>query len=184
MKLTQINIDMTKYRIIKKTQITSILLMFVFLLSLKASGQQQFGHYESAIDKAYYYLGLLSGGTAKQVAAEFTESGFQSKKDFKKKLSGKNRKWAASIIEQYGIPPREEAAISAWRVASRSTSGESESVNVSFYFKEASAEHLPTNDRISINLIKNETGYSIDGILFFVKEEYQKMHTLIQEMPF
>lgn len=163
----------------------SIALFFILIISTSVFAQigNENGRYNDVINECYKVLSDIRHQKKSALKKRFAETGFQEKEDFSEFVNGKNLRWAKDIILEYGIPKKEEISISEWRVASRETDGNSSSINLTFYFKEDETEFNPINDHISLNFKSQEGTYILDGMMFFKKDEYLKVKSIIDNMP-
>lgn len=160
-------------------------IVFVPMMHLTALCQEKdyFGEYRPAVQKATEYLQLIEAQNATVLQKAFTASSFQEKNDFLGYISAENLAWSSGLIKKYGIPGDEQTAISVWRVGDKNAEGQSASVNVSFYFKEATVPMSLLSDRICINMTMRGGVYLLDGVLLFRKSEYDAMEKIIQDIP-
>ena len=131
------------------------------------------GQFDEVIKQAYTLLQLTKNNDKKALKAKYTETSFQSKKEFNKMLSSGNMHWANEILNQNNTPDKNDILISEWKTVSKDIQASTFSVNVTFYFKGKNLKYSNSDDHICYNFIKTTSGdYLFNGIMFFKKSDF------------
>jgi len=153
--------------------ISLLILCFISSISFSQTGNTN-GQYDDAIKQAYILLQYIQNQDKNSLKEKFTETSFQTKKEFSKMLNSSNIKWANNTINQNGIPEKGDLLISGWKTVSK----ESQStfyINITFFFKGKNVKYTNSDDHICFNFFKNQAGeYCFNGIMFFKKEDFIK----------
>lgn len=147
-------------------------------------GSTSSAKYDDVITKAYGYLELIRNKNKKELLKAFEVSGFQDKKEFKHFLSSKNLDWAQSVIDAKGMPPRGEVSVSEWRTVTNDSLYKGQKINLTFFFKAADEKFSHINDHVSMDFEMGKDGvYRLDGLMFFKKDDYVVVKTILEDMP-
>lgn len=154
----------------------SITLLILSIISSNCFSQtgNSNGQYDDAIKQAYILIQYIQNRDKNSLKEKFTETSFQTKKEFRKILNSSNIKWAINTIKTNGIPEKNNLLISGWKTVSK----ESKStfyINITFFFKGNSVKYTNSDDHICFNFFKNQAGeYCFNGIMFFKKDDFVK----------
>ena len=130
------------------------------------------GQYDTAIKQVYSILELLNKGDKKALKELFSETSFQSKKEFQKIISSSNLKWVKEILTKNGIPERNDLVVAGWKTVSKDQNA-SFSLNITLYFKGQNVKKSSTDDHFCFNFYKASSGeFLFNGLLFFKKSDY------------
>ena len=136
------------------------------------------GQYDEVIEQAYTLLQNIHNGDKKTLKEKFTETNFQSKKEFKKTVTTSNLKWAKKIISDIGIPEKKDLVIASWKTSSK-TQESTFSINITFYFRKQNQEFSNSNDHICFNFYKSTAGkYFFNGLFLFKKSDFLNVKKL------
>jgi len=136
------------------------------------------GQYDEVVKQAFSILQDINAGNKKALKIKFTESNFQSKKEFYRTTKSSNLKWANEIITINGLPNKEDIAITGWKTFSKDDES-SFSINITFYFKGKNDKYSNSDDHICINFIKRNTGiYLLNGLMLFKKSDFYTLKKL------
>lgn len=166
---------------INKILAVIILNAFFSIVGFSQIGNKS-GKYDSIITISNAIVQDLYNGNSKAILSKYSDTGFQSRNEFKNFLHKDNLKWLKHTIDVFGMTPKSELDISEWRVQSEGKT--SVSINITYYFSKKGTPFSMTNDHISFSfLINDENDILLNGMMFFKKEDYVMVKNIIDNIP-
>lgn len=157
----------------------TILFILPFFLSANIFAQigNESGEYDSVINLGYEIINKVESGDINSVVKSFKPTDLQSKKELKELLNEKNLQWIKNMIAKYG-----QADQSIINISKMSSSfSDDATINLTYYFKPSAKDFSLTCDHVSLNFVKKDESYSLNGIMFFNQEEYLMLKQFVDK---
>ncbi|MBK8806345.1 MAG: hypothetical protein IPO21_06765 [Bacteroidales bacterium] len=135
---------------------------------------------DSLIEVGFGIVENFKNNKLSAVKSLYTDSGFQTKKEFNSFINKDNSLWLSKVVDSLGLPQKSEIDVSGWKI--NSLGSEAYSYNISYYFKKNNEPFFNTNDHISFNFSSKDGIYKLDGLMVFKENDYILVKNVLEKL--